>query len=128
VSRVVLDASAVLAILHGETGAEKLGPRVLSDATISSVNLAAVQGKLVSRGLDPDSAWDAAPGLVREPEPFTKEQARIAGDLVDQTRRLGLSLGGRACLALGIALNATVYTADRSWKGLHLPIPIRNIR
>jgi len=128
VSRIVLDASAVLAILNREAGSEKLSPRLLSDATISNVNLAEVQGKLVSRGLDPDDAWDAALGLVREPEAFTIEQARIAGDLVTQTRPLGLSLGDRACLSLGIVLRATVYTADRSWKRLRLGIPIHYIR
>ena len=127
-SRIVLDASAVLAILNREAGSEKLSPRLLSDATISNVNLAEVQGKLVSRGLDPDDAWDAALGLVREPEAFTIEQARIAGDLVTQTRPLGLSLGDRACLSLGIVLRATVYTADRSWKRLRLGIPIHYIR
>jgi ribonuclease VapC len=128
VSRIVLDASAVLAILIGEAGAQKLTPRLLSDATISTVNLAEVQSKLVSRGLDPDDAWDAAIGPVGDTEPFTIEQARIAGDLVAQTRSLGLSLGDRACLALGIALGAPVYTADRSWRGLRLGIRIRHIR
>ena len=127
-SRIVLDASAVLAILNGEAGAEKLTPRLLSDSTISAVNLAEVQSKLVSRGLDPDDAWDAAIGPVHETESFTVEQARIAGDLVGQTRSLGLSLGDRACLALGIALGAPVYTADRSWRGLRLGIRIRHIR
>jgi len=128
VSRIVLDSSALLAILNSEPGAEKLTPRLLSDATVSTVNLAEVQSKLVSRGLDPDDAWDAATGPVHETEPFTIEQARIAGDLVAQTRRFGLSLGDRACLALGIALGAPVYTADQSWKGLRLAIRIHHIR
>jgi ribonuclease VapC len=128
VSRIVLDASAVLAILSGEAGADKLTPQLLSDATISTVNLAEVQSKLVSRGLDPDDAWDAATGPVREPEPFTGDHARIAGDLVAKTRSLGLSLGDRACLALGIALKAAVYTADQSWKGLRLGVRIHYIR
>jgi ribonuclease VapC len=128
VSRIVLDASAVLAILNGEAGADRLTPRLLSDATISTVNLAEVQSKLVSRGLDPDDAWDAALGPIRKSEPFTSEQARIAGDLVAQTRPFGLSLADRACLALGIALGAVVYTADRSWKGLRIGIRIHHIR
>ena len=127
-SRIVLDASAVLAILNREAGAEKLTPRLLSEATVSTVNLAEVQGKLVSRGLDPDEAWDAAVSVIREPAPFTSAQARITGGLVAQTRPLGLSLGDRACLALGIALGAPVYTADRSWKGLRLGIRVRHIR
>jgi len=46
------------------------------------------------------------------------EQAKIAGDLLPQTRALGLSLGDRACLALGVALKAPIYTADQSWKDL----------
>lgn len=124
----MLDASAVLAILNREAGAEKLTPRLLSEATVSTVNLAEVQGKLVSRGLDPEEAWDAAVSAIHEPAPFTNAQARITGGLVAQTRRLGLSLGDRACLALGIALGAPVYTADRSWKGLRLGIRIHHIR
>jgi ribonuclease VapC len=128
VSRIVLDASAVLAILNGEAGAEKLTPQLLSEATVSTVNLAEVQGKLVSRGLDPDDAWEAAVAAIREPEVFTSAQARIAGALVAQTRSLELSLGDRACLALGIALGAPVYTADRSWKGLRLGIRIHHLR
>jgi ribonuclease VapC len=128
VSRVVLDASALLAILNEEAGAEKLTPRLLSEATVSAVNLAEVHGKLVSAGLDSGDAWDAALGPVHKFEPCTLEQARIAGDLVAQTRSRGLSLGDRACLALGIALGAPVYTADQSWKGLHLSIRIHHIR
>jgi PIN domain nuclease of toxin-antitoxin system len=59
---------------------------------------------------------------------FSGEQARITGSLVDQTRSLGLSLGDRACLALGLHLGAPVYTADRAWKKLKLGIPIHLLR
>jgi PIN domain nuclease of toxin-antitoxin system len=38
------------------------------------------------------------------------------------------SLGDRACLALGILLGAPVYTGDKSWKQLNLPIRIHVIR
>ncbi len=127
-SRIVLDASALLAILNGEVGAEQLTPRLLSDAIASTVSLAEVQSKLVTRGVDPDDAWDAALSPIRESEPFTAEHARIAGDLVARTRPLGLSLGDRACLAVGIALQSAVYTADHSWKGLRLGIRIHHIR
>jgi PIN domain nuclease of toxin-antitoxin system len=54
--------------------------------------------------------------------------AQTAGDLVRQTRAFGLSLGDRACLALGMELGAPVYTADRAWKKLGLPVQIRVIR
>jgi len=128
VNRVVLDASALLAILNDEPGAEKLTPQLLQAATISTVNLAEVQGKLVTRGIDPDSAWEAALSPIREAEPFTAEQARIVGSLIAQTGVLGLSLGDRACLALAIVLKAPVYTADRLWKNLRLGIRIHVVR
>jgi ribonuclease VapC len=127
-NRVVLDASAMLAILNQEPGAEALTPELLSGAVINTVNLAEVHGKLVGRGLSPDDAWEAALGPVREAVPFTTEHARLVGDLVAQTRPLGLSLGDWACLALGVALKAPVYTADRSWKKLKVGARIHVIR
>lgn len=127
-SRVVLDASALIAVLNQERGAEKLTPELLSDAFASAVNLAEVQSKLVSRGVDPDDAWESTLGIIREVVPFKHEHARLAGDLVTQTRHLGLGLGDRACLALGVSLKAPVYTADRSWTKLKIGIRIHAIR
>jgi len=128
VSRIVLDASALLAVLNGEPGAEQLTPDLLSIATSSTVNLAEVQSKLVSRGIDPEDAWAAASSPILEAMVFTTEQAKITGSLVAQTSKLGLSLGDRACLALGISLKAPVYTADRLWKNLKLGIQIHVVR
>jgi ribonuclease VapC len=127
-NRVVLDASALLAVLNQEPGAETLTPEVLSGAILSTVNLAEVQGKLVGRGLRPEEAWEAVVSLIREAVPFTAEHARLAGDLVAETRPLGLSLGDRACLALGLTLNAPVYTADKSWKKVKVGARIHVIR
>jgi ribonuclease VapC len=127
-NRVVLDASALLAILNQEPGAEKMTPELLSTAVISSVNLAEVHGKLVGRGLRPNDAWEAALTPVREVVPFTSEDARLVGDLVAKTRPLGLSLGDRACLALGLSLKVPIYTADRSWKKLKAGARIHVIR
>lgn len=127
-NRVVLDSSALLAILNQEPGAEALTPELLGGASISTVNLAEVHGKLVGRGLSPDDAWEAALGPIREAIPFTAEHARLVGDLVGQTRPLGVSLGDRACLAPGVALKVPVYTADRSWKKLKVGARIHVIR
>ena len=127
-NRIVLDASAVLALLNKEPGADKLTLELLSNATSSTVNLAEVQTKLVSRGVDPDEAWENTLSPIREAMPFTEEQAKIAGSLVAQTRLLGLSMGDRACLALGIVLSAPIYTADRSWKNLKLGVRVHVIR
>ncbi len=127
-NRIVLDASAVLAILNDEPCSEKLTLGMLSNAVGSTVNLAEVHTKLVSRGGDADEAWEDALSAIQEVEPFTAEQARIAGELVAQTRALGLSLGDRACLALGLVLKAPVYTTDRSWKNLKIGVRIHVIR
>jgi PIN domain nuclease of toxin-antitoxin system len=127
-NKIVLDASAILALLNDEPGAEKITPELLSHATASAVNLAEVQTMLVREGGDPDESWGLAVDPIPDIEPFTAAQARIAGTLVKKTRSLGLSLGDRACLALAIALEAPVYTTDRLWKKLTLGIPIHVIR
>jgi ribonuclease VapC len=124
----VLDASAVLALLNNEPGADNLTPELLSEAASSTVNLAEVHSKLVSEGGDPEEAWEDTLSPIREVFPFTDEHAKLAGSLVAQTRALGLSLGDRACLALGLALKAPVYTADKSWKNLKLGVRIHVIR
>src|SRR5580704_14601216 len=95
VNRIVLDASAILAVIGGEPGAEKLTPALLARAVGSTVNLAEVQARLVSRGWPSKQAWEDATSPVRDVVPFDEEQARITGDLIIQTRQLGLSLGDR---------------------------------
>jgi ribonuclease VapC len=127
-SRVVLDASAILAMLNEEPGAEKITLELLSQATTSTVNLAEVQARLVREGGDPEETWALVLDPLPDVEPFTAEQAKIAGSLVQKTSALGLSLGDRACLALAIVLNAPVYTTDRPWKRLKIGIPIHVIR
>jgi len=128
VNRIILDASALLAVISGEPGAEKLTPDLLARAVASAVNLAEVQSKLVSRGWTSDQAWEDATSPVREVVSFDESQARIAGDLVTLTRNIGLSLGDRACLALGITLNAPVYTAEKAWKILKINVKVHLIR
>jgi PIN domain nuclease of toxin-antitoxin system len=127
-SRAVLDSSALLSVLNREAGSEKLSAELLTRAVCSTVNVAEVHTKLVSRGLTETDAWIASTSVVEDLAEFSLHQARIAGRLVSQTRGQGLSLGDRACLALAIELDLPVYTADRSWKQLTLPIRIHVIR
>ena len=124
----MLDASALLAVLNQEPGAETLPPERLAQAIISTVNLAEAHSRLVREGIDPDQAWEDVMGPIQDCAPFTVEQARITGSLAAQTRALGLSLGDRACLALGLMLKAPVYTTDRAWKSLKLGVRIHVIR
>jgi PIN domain nuclease of toxin-antitoxin system len=127
-NEVVLDASAILALIQHERGAEKLTVEILKDAVISTVNLAEVQSKLVKKGYIPEEAWEDAISLVTAAVPFTSEQAKIAGSLIAKTEKYGLSLGDRSCLALAIALKAPVYTTEQVWRNLKMGVPIHVIR
>jgi ribonuclease VapC len=127
-NEVVFDASAMLALIQGEQGADKLTDEILNRAVASAVNLAEVQSKLVKASNDPDRAWSAALSAISNVEPYTSEQARIAGSLIATTEKHGLSLGDRSCLALAIMLKASVYTTEQTWKNLKLGIPIHVIR
>jgi ribonuclease VapC len=101
---------------------------LLRDAVCSTVNLAEVQAKLVSRGWSPDAAWEDATSPIRESVPFDDDHAKIAGSMVALTRSFDLSLGGRARLALGLSLRAPVYAAERTWTKLKLGVRVHAIR
>lgn len=127
-SKVVLDASAILALIYGEEGSKNLTAELLARSLVSSVNLAEVHSKLVTKGWSVERAWQDCTGVVDQVLPFTIEQAKMVGTLIQTTRSLGISLGDRACLALALSLQAPVYTAERSWKNLKLNIPVHVIR
>lgn len=125
--RVVLDASALLAVLNREPGAE-LVAELLGNTAVCSVNLAEVQAKLVGRGIDRKAASKAILGLISDVVSFDQSLALLTGSLIADTQKLGLSLGDRACIALGIQMKAPVYTADRAWVRLDVGIEVRLIR
>ncbi|MGO9319139.1 MAG: PIN domain-containing protein [Terracidiphilus sp.] len=127
-NEVVLDASAILAIVFDEPGKERLTAEILDVSVVSTVNLAEVQTKLIKKGFESEEAWWDAVHIVVAVEPFTADHAKIAGDLIAKAEPYGLSLGDRACLALAIALNAPVYTTEQLWKNLKLGVPIHVIR
>ncbi len=126
-NEVVLDASAVLAVLKREPGADRVRA-VLDRATIGAVNAAEVQSKLVELGLSRPAAEERIRILGCPILAFSDVQAIEAGSLIALTRSLGLSLGDRACLALAINRKATVYTTERIWAKLDLGIKIEIIR
>jgi ribonuclease VapC len=127
-NRVVLDASVMLSLIFREPGAEVLTPRLLADAVGSAVNITEAQSKLIRLGWAADQAWEDCVATVQEIVPFDAEQARTAGGLTFHTQHLGLSLGDRACLGLGLLLQAPVYTAERLWKQLRLQVKVHVIR
>lgn len=91
------------------------------------MNLSEAYGKVTALGADAHEAWHAVSTLIPEVMPFDTELANLAGRLVSAIRSAGRSLGDRACFALGIALKAPVYTADRAWKALKLGVAIHSI-
>jgi PIN domain nuclease of toxin-antitoxin system len=126
-SKVVLDASAVLAVLQREPGADKILTQ-LQDAAISAVNFAEVVSKLSRSGDDFGLVLSDLHNLVPDIRPFDGEQAVAVGHLDVVTRAYGLSLGDRACLVLARTLSAPVLTADQAWAKLDIGISIELIR
>ena len=124
---VVLDASALLALIQGEEGAGAVAP-YLGRAAISTVNLAEAYGRLLRETFRPDEIRRDLEALDLELHPFSTEQAFAAGKMEPATRPLGLALGDRACLALGLNLRLPVLTTDRQWRKADVGAEVRLIR
>jgi PIN domain nuclease of toxin-antitoxin system len=125
---VVLDASALLALLHNEQGADKVAHAIFNKAIISSVNWAEVIQKTNAKGINVNQLDNELITLGLAFYPFDIQQAHVAGTLWQKTKPFGLSLADRACLALAMQLNLPVLTADKIWCELALDIPIQLIR
>ncbi len=116
----VLDASAVLAVLNGEPGEENVIP-LLAESAIGSVNLTEVGAKLLEAGMDEGSAQIAVSVLgIGEVVDFDERLAWETAKLRPLTKKHGLSLGDRACLALAIKLKVPAVTADKEWAKIKL--------
>ena len=124
---IILDASALLAYLHKETGWEAV-QAVIADACIGAVNWSEVAQKIAQKGMDVETVRGLLEELGLAIEPFSVEQAECAAQLWEQSRHYGLSLADRACLALAIQRETTVMTADKVWAELALDIEIQLIR
>jgi len=123
----VLDASALLAYLQREAGADSVRA-VISNARISTVNWVEVVQKINGEAIEAAQLRSSLEGLGIVFIPLTSTQAEIAGSLRSRTKTHGLSLGDRAYLALGIDLRAPVYTADRVWAQLAIESEVVTIR
>lgn len=124
---VVLDASAVLAFVYAEDGAETVEP-LLDGATISTVNWSETLTKILAHGGDPDRLGGQVLALGPAIEPFTRADAEHAATLYPLTSTRGLSLGDRACLAVATRLGAVAITADQVWTELDHGVEVRLIR
>jgi len=126
-SRWVLDASALLALLNGESGSERVA-EVLPDAVIASVNFSEVVAKLADEGRNESEIRSYLDALGLKIVEFNAELAYQTGFLRSLTRSIGLSLGDRACLALAVSLGVPALTCDRVWTTLSLEVTIELIR
>jgi len=114
VSGVVLDASALLALLFGEAGADRVAASA-EGGCISSVNLAEVVGYYAKGGIDAEEVRVFVGSLSLEVVDFREADAFRVGALRPLGEKVGLSLGDRACLALARIRKAPAMTADRAW-------------
>lgn len=124
---VVLDASALLALLNQEAG-HAMVASLVPVAAMSTVNLAEVVARLADRGMTASDIHDALDNLGFEPMPYDSDLAYAAGLLRPTTRAYGLSLGDRACLALAQRLRVPVLTSDQAWRDLRIGVEIRVLR
>lgn len=109
----VFDASALLAYLGGEEGADRVRVALNQGGAVSAANWSEIAQKVRAAGVD----WGVARGLLLgyelDIEPVTREDAERAA--IRWRPGAGLSLGYRLCLALGDRLGADVWTADSAW-------------
>ncbi len=124
----VLDASAVLALIHDEPGADEVAD-ALPGSLLCTVNLAEVVGKLVDVDVDTRRLRQllTAAGVVLEP--LRADDGELAGAMRSLKGGRTLSLGDRCCLAVAVrAVPAEVLTADHAWAQLDLPLRVRVLR
>ena len=118
-NKILLDASAVLALLKQEKG-HTVVEEILAKSCCSSVNVSEVISVLIRSGVPAIKIDQVLDDSIPEIIPFTREEAKLAGIIIQHTKDLGLSLGDRACIATSIHHKIPVYTADSSWSKLKL--------
>lgn len=126
-NRVLLDASALLALLQGEPGSDAV-EAALGVACMSAVNFSEVVAKLQDYGMPPDAALAAASAFGLEILPLEPEVAGLAGRLRTETRGAGLTLGDRCCVATALNAALPVLTTERVWSELEIGVEVQNVR
>ncbi len=124
---IVLDSSAVLALLWKEPGADMVA-KSIGYSSISTVNASEVVAKMVDRGIDAATAEHILLALGIEIISFDTPTSILTGQLRRDTKSLGLSLGDRACIALGLLRRNKILTADRAWASFTSDVQIELIR
>ena len=126
-SEVVLDASALLALVQQERGADNVRP-FMANATMSAVNLCETVQRLRRGGMPLELVTLALTPLVPWPVPFDQPMAYIAASIHEKTRGQGISFGDCACLALALSRNVPAVTAEQKWDRCDVGVQIIKIR
>lgn len=109
-----IDASAILAYLNGEHGADVVESELsMNECVISAVNWSEVAQKIRRAGADWPLARATLRSLRLDIEPVTVADAEAAAAMWAPNTRL--SLADRCCLALGQRLGTRILTADTEW-------------
>jgi ribonuclease VapC len=111
---MILDASAVMAVVLDQPGAEKVVAR-LGESIISAANYSEALTSMLSKGISASSAETILDELKLRIEPVTASHARAAAMMWPITKTAGLSLGDRICLALALERGEEILTSDRAW-------------
>lgn len=122
----LLDASAILALLHREPGADAVAA-ILPGSAVSAVNWSEVLHKAGNRGVDLEALDTDFVNLGVDILDFGRAEARETARIWLDGQRT-LSLADRACLATAFVHGIGVATADRSWARLDLAVPVTVIR
>jgi PIN domain nuclease of toxin-antitoxin system len=129
----VLDASALLAYLNDEEGAQLVEDALIRGSAISAVNMAEVLSTLTDLGKEPDEVSGELQrrgflGGTLAVFPLTADDAVVIANLHRKTKVHGLSLGDRACLGLALRLRVRALTTDRAWSRLKIAVKVEVIR
>jgi PIN domain nuclease of toxin-antitoxin system len=117
---IVFDASAILALLRDEQGADVVAQHI-GDGLISAVNFQEVIKSLLRREVPIDAALAMLDALHLVVRPHGRDDAIAAAKLYPATKEFGSGLGDRTCMALAIAEGLPVLTADKEWARIEIP-------
>ncbi|AIL13493.1 hypothetical protein IM40_08335 [Candidatus Paracaedimonas acanthamoebae] len=118
-NNVILDSSALLALLKNEPGSD-IVESLLGNIIMSSINVTEVATVLLDSEMTLQECQDTVLPFISAIMPYDEELASLTADLRKQTKAYGLSLGDRSCIALGQKMKLPIYTADKTWGELQI--------
>jgi PIN domain nuclease of toxin-antitoxin system len=127
VTEVVLDASALLALINGEAGADRVRP-LMAQSVISAVNLCETVHRLRRRGVPVETVTATLASLVSATIPFDESMAYVAASIHERTREQGISLADCACLTLALCRGVPAVTTEKTWEACDVGVKVIRIR